>query len=133
MLKLHSSASEDDEKDAAVAEMRAVLGNFVDKGAEAALLSCAEAHNFKRLSAFEASKHYIICEELKALYVCVTRAKKRIIVFDQDEARRAPMFELLERAHVASKMSLLEREKLSSADAGSALAQSSTPEDRASM
>jgi hypothetical protein len=129
LLKLHSSASADDEKDAAVTEMRAVLGKLVGKGAEAALLSCAEAHNFKGSATFDASKHYIICEELKALYVCVTRAKKRIIVFDQDESRRAPMFELLERAHVANKMSLLEREKLSSADAGSALAQASTPEE----
>ena len=126
LLKLQGSG---DAKDAAVAEMRCVLGKLTDRGEEAELLSCAEAHNFKNSSAFEASKHYIICEEIKALYVSVTRAKKRIIVFDQDEARRAPMFELLQRAHVASKMSLLEREKLSSAESGSSLAQASTPEE----
>ena len=123
MLKLH------DAKDGAFAEMRGVLGKLSDRGAEAELLACAAAHNFKDSWAFEASKHYIICEELKALYVSVTRAKKRVIVFDQDEARRAPMFELLQRAHVASKMSLLEREKLSSAESGSSLAQASTPEE----
>jgi len=42
----------------------------------------------------------------------VTRAKKRVIFFDEDEAKRAPFFELLERAQVANKMSLDARQQV---------------------
>lgn len=53
---------------------------------------------------FDPSKFYLICEELKALYVAVTRAKSRVVFFDEDEAKRAPIFELLERCGVAEKV-----------------------------
>jgi len=131
--KLDSSV---DDLNLAVGEMRGVLGSLANKDGDERLLACALANKFKcgrdmnDVPPFEPSQHYVICEELKALYVSVTRAKARIVFFDEDEQMRAPIFELLERAGVANKMSLLARSQLSSTGGGaSSLAQASTPKE----
>ena len=38
-----------------------------------------------RAVALEQSKHLVLCEELKHLYTAITRAKKNLYIFDQDE------------------------------------------------
>jgi len=134
LRELLSKLSSCDPKDLTAVEMRSVLGRLAHRNGERDLLSCARAHNFKsgggggEVPSFDASKHYVVCQELKSLYVCVTRAQKRVVFFDEDEARRAPIFELLERAGVASKMSLLARAELAS-EGGTSLAQASSPEE----
>jgi len=132
LLKVQDS---NDSGDMAVKEMRGVLGSLADADGESKLLECAFSSSFRgsvadknELPAFEPSKYYIMCEELKALYVSVTRAKKRVVFFDEDEAKRAPFFELLERAQVANKISLDARQQLAS-EGTSSLAQASTPQE----
>ena len=72
----------------------------------------------------------MLFEEIKTLYVSVTHAKQRISFFDEDEAHRAPIFELLESCTVAKKMSLRARSQLASAKgAATSLAQASTAEE----
>jgi hypothetical protein len=47
-----------------------------------------------------------LCEELKLFYVALTRARRRVIIFDQSESTRIPMFELLEKRKLARVASL---------------------------
>ena len=54
-----------------------------------------------RSIAFDINKHQVLCEELKSLYVGITRARKRCFVFDASEERRAPLFKFLHRMGVA--------------------------------
>jgi superfamily I DNA/RNA helicase len=46
-----------------------------------------------------------LCEDLKQLYVALTRARRRVIIFDDSDAR-IPMFELLERRQLATVATL---------------------------
>ena len=41
-----------------------------------------------------------LCEELKHLYVAITRARRRVIIFDSDD-KRIPLFEMLGRRKLA--------------------------------
>lgn len=41
-----------------------------------------------------------LCTELKELYVACTRARKRLIVFDEDPANRVPLLNLWEKLEV---------------------------------
>ena len=46
-----------------------------------------------------------LCEELKHLYVAMTRARRRVILFDEDD-KRIPLFEMLGRRGLASSVTL---------------------------
>eukprot|EP00741_Cyanophora_paradoxa_P017152 tig00020960_g16564.t1 len=48
-------------------------------------------------SAFDQIKHKIIASELKYLYTAITRAKVNVWIYDADEAKRRPMFDLMKR------------------------------------
>lgn len=52
----------------------------------------------------------LLCEELKHLYTAITRAKNNVVIFDQDERKRAPFYHYLHRCGLARvvKKSLLE-------------------------
>ena len=46
-------------------------------------------------------KNYgLFCTELKHLYVCITRPKKRIIIFDEDSEIRQPILEFWNKLNV---------------------------------
>lgn len=47
-----------------------------------------------------------LCEELKLLYVALTRARNRVIIFDSSPDKRIPLFELLEKRNLARVASL---------------------------
>ena len=69
---------------------------FSDSSADAdawAVLNTLSGAGHGKEKAFDASAHSLLCEELKALYVGITRARKRCFVFDRDEARRQPAFD----------------------------------------
>ena len=55
----------------------------------------------RRGVAFDATRHILLCEELKALYVAITRARKRCFVFDELVAARQPMYDYLAQLGVA--------------------------------
>lgn len=50
---------------------------------------------------FDSDAHNLLCEELKFLYVAITRTRKRCFIFDQDLHARQPMFEHLTSIGVA--------------------------------
>ena len=56
-------------------------------------ISYATGNVVRRPLAFNPMEHSILLSELKHLYTAITRARCRIIVFDEDQQRRAPMFE----------------------------------------
>ncbi|XP_046565525.1 TPR and ankyrin repeat-containing protein 1-like isoform X2 [Haliotis rubra] len=49
--------------------------------------------NRPRALVFEANEHKILNSELKYLYTALTRARVNVWIFDEDEEKRAPMFE----------------------------------------
>jgi hypothetical protein len=53
------------------------------------------------LQVFDEAQHLLLCEELKHLYVALTRARKRCFLFDENPARRQPLFDYMHRAGVA--------------------------------
>lgn len=52
---------------------------------------------------FDPATHLLLCEELKQLYVGMTRARKRCFIFDAGVERRTPLFDLLCGHGVAEK------------------------------
>jgi superfamily I DNA/RNA helicase len=50
---------------------------------------------------FDAQKDRCLESELKYLYVAITRARRNLWIFDQNEQKRAPIFELLRRCNLA--------------------------------
>jgi ATP-dependent exoDNAse (exonuclease V) beta subunit len=51
---------------------------------------------------FDEDQHKILESELKALYVCITRARCNVWVADMSEAKRAPMYEYWSRQGLAT-------------------------------
>ena len=47
-----------------------------------------------------------LCEELKLFYVALTRARRRVIIFDQSASTRIPLFEMLEKRKLARAASI---------------------------
>jgi ATP-dependent exoDNAse (exonuclease V) beta subunit len=45
---------------------------------------------------FDVRKHMMLCEELKHLYVAITRAKHRVFLFDSDADKRRPMYRFMQ-------------------------------------
>lgn len=54
-----------------------------------------------RPMALDPTRHVLLCEELKHLYVAITRAKNSLVIFDTSRARRAPFFHLMQRLGLA--------------------------------
>ena len=52
---------------------------------------------------FDPQLHLVLCEELKYLYVALTRARKRVFLFDSSLERRAPVFDFLAALGVAEE------------------------------
>ena len=78
-----------------------------------------EAEPFPR---FEEGRHRLLCSELKALYVAVTRARRQLIFYDGSLPTRKPLRELLLRMRAVRAVA--------SADyKGCGIAQYSTPEE----
>ncbi|KAJ3064114.1 hypothetical protein HDU98_000162 [Podochytrium sp. JEL0797] len=50
--------------------------------------------NREAFPAFSSDKHTILAVELKMLYVAITRARKRLWIFDSNEEARSPLFSL---------------------------------------
>ena len=76
---------------------------------EGASISYATANVARRPLKFNPMEHSILLSELKHLYTALTRARCRIIVFDEDHQKRAPMFELFERSGLM-KVTTIEEE-----------------------
>jgi hypothetical protein len=58
---------------------------------------------------FNEQAHQILCCELKHLYTAITRARVRVIIYDQDAACRAPLFYYLTRRDLCETVSVLEQ------------------------
>ena len=56
---------------------------------------------------FNEQAHQILCSELKHLYTAVTRARVRVVIYDQDQANRAPLFHYLEKRQLCNATSVL--------------------------
>ena len=81
-----------------------VYNFFADSPRECVWLvinACDEGAAGERSVAFDLARHQILCEELKMLYVALTRARKRCFVFDTSTERRSPLFGYLSRCGVA--------------------------------
>ena len=55
---------------------------------------------------FDEHAHQLFCEELKHLYTAITRARVRVIIYDEDVRRRAPMFYYLQRRQLVQTLSV---------------------------
>ena len=56
---------------------------------------------------FNEQAHQILCSELKHLYTAITRARVRVIIYDEDAACRAPLFYYLTRRDLCKTVSVL--------------------------
>jgi len=56
---------------------------------------------------FNEQAHQILCSELKHLYTAITRARVRVIIYDEDAACRAPLFYYLTRRSLCETVSVL--------------------------
>ncbi|XP_072045621.1 TPR and ankyrin repeat-containing protein 1-like isoform X2 [Amphiura filiformis] len=56
-----------------------------------------QATNRPRPLKFDPDKHKVLNSELKYLYTAITRARVNVWLFDEDETKRAPMFEYFKR------------------------------------
>ena len=82
-----------------------------------------EVSESARAREFDDHEHLLLCEELKQLYVALTRARKRCFLFDQSATKREAAFKYLTRIGVAE--SGLEAQQLALAST----AARSTPEE----
>ncbi|MEW5318036.1 MAG: hypothetical protein WDW38_009289 [Sanguina aurantia] len=102
-----------------------VLNSYLEEMGREAPLSAAQAaavasarsitagagdQSMLRELAFDAEKHLLLAEELKHLYTAITRAKNNVVIFDSNEAKRQPFYNLLQRRGLARTVqkSLLE-------------------------
>jgi hypothetical protein len=78
-------------------------------GREKALLD-ADPHKYPAPD-FEPQKHILLCSELKQLYVLVTRARERLLMYDSCRESQAPLLSLLLQlrlAEVGTKLLLVD-------------------------
>ena len=59
-----------------------------------------------RILEFNEYAHQILCEELKHLYTAITRARVRVIIYDEDVRKRSPMFYYLQRRELVQNLTL---------------------------
>jgi tetratricopeptide (TPR) repeat protein len=62
---------------------------------------------------FDPHVHQILREELKHLYTAITRARVRVVIYDQDETKRAPMFYYLGRKELIQPLSIFGQQDIS--------------------
>jgi hypothetical protein len=62
----------------------------------------------RSLPEFNGQEHHIMCSELKQLYTAITRARVRVVIYDEDPAARAPLFYYFERLGLCDKITILE-------------------------
>lgn len=72
---------------------------------------------------FNKGAHSLLNEELKMLYTAITRARVKVVIYDQHKQKRAPMFHFLLAKHPPLAV------VFDSKQAKSGLAKSSTPEE----
>ena len=56
---------------------------------------------------FNEQAHQILCTELKHLYTAITRARVRVVIYDEDPVNRAPLFYYLEKRGLCESVSVL--------------------------
>ena len=61
-----------------------------------------------RILQFSEQEHHIMCSELKQLYTAITRARVRVVIYDENPATRAPLFYFFERLGLCDKIKILE-------------------------
>jgi superfamily I DNA/RNA helicase len=76
------------------------------EGSTGAPHALAAPSGMLRALEFEEREHQILCEELKHLYTAVTRARVRLVFYDSDLRKRAPMFHLLQSSGLVDTLSL---------------------------
>jgi len=91
-------------------EWRTMYGKMGSMGCNMDGISYSTTGVKKREQAFDATEHSILLAELKHLYTAITRARCRVIVYDDDREKRAPMFELMERAGLMEVTSVNEED-----------------------
>ena len=62
----------------------------------------------RTIKEFNEQEHHIMCSELKQLYTAITRARVRVVIYDEDPAARAPLFYYFERLGLCDKVRILE-------------------------
>ena len=60
------------------------------------------------LEEFNEQEHHIMCSELKQLYTAITRARVRVVIFDEDPAARAPLFYFFQRRSLCDTIKILD-------------------------
>jgi hypothetical protein len=80
-----------------------------------------EVFGMLRTLEFNRHEHQPLCEELKHLYTAITRARVRLVIYEQDARKRAPMFHYLKHMQLVEPVSLFETSSSSSSSKGAAL------------
>ncbi|XP_060067394.1 TPR and ankyrin repeat-containing protein 1-like [Ylistrum balloti] len=85
--------------------------------------------NRPRALEFDASLHKVLNSELKHLYTAVTRARVNVWIFDEDQEKRAPMFEYFKARKLVKILNSTDVDEESSESIGGMFAEESSPED----
>jgi hypothetical protein len=96
-------------------EWRLVLSYLVERDASekdnldqaAATADNKEVAGVLRTLDFNEHSHAALCSELKHLYTAITRARVRVVIYDEDAASRAPLFYYLTRRGLCDTVSVL--------------------------
>jgi hypothetical protein len=86
--------------------------HFLPTSARLTPVAAAEADvaaGWLRPLAFDQQQHSLLCEELKHLYVGLTRAKNWAVFFDTDGQQRAPLYHFLRRLDLGSHVTSVVR------------------------
>ena len=62
----------------------------------------------RTLKEFNEQEHHIMCTELKQLYTAITRARVRVVIFDEDPAARAPLFYFFQSRALCDTVKILD-------------------------
>ncbi|XP_033726508.1 TPR and ankyrin repeat-containing protein 1-like [Pecten maximus] len=85
--------------------------------------------NRPRALKFDASLHKVLNSELKHLYTAVTRARVNVWIFDEDQEKRAPMFEYFKARKLVKILNSTDVDEDSPETIGGMFAEESSPED----
>jgi hypothetical protein len=96
-------------------EWRLVLSYLVERDASerdrldaaAASADNKDVAGVLRTLDFNEHTHAALCLELKHLYTAITRARVRVVIYDEDAASRAPLFYYLTRRGLCDTVSVL--------------------------
>ena len=73
----------------------------------AALEPDQEVSGMLRELEFNEQSHQILCSELKHFYTAITRARVRVVIYDENAVKRAPLFYYLEKRNLCDVVSVL--------------------------